>query len=372
VAATGVALAAALLYRKISGQTHVGRLPLNMKVLGPAALIPCGVAALRGGERSPAAVEHDAADWLSRFEAIVPSDVQHGRPNPYREIRKELYAGTKHAINHGFDVNGVTVRLDPAQVADMQKSAQVYLTAPEIAPPADASTAQLQVIRGDCLEVARHFVEQGLSVCVLNMAASRHPGGGVENGAGAQEENFFRRSNYRQGLIPKNNPHLQEALSGRPYRVPEKGGIFLSGIQVFRGPEDQGYPFHNPFTVSAVASDAPRFRPFRDQASAQAATAEKRELIKEKIRAQFAIAASQSQDVLVLSAFGCGAFCGSPEVYAEIYKEVVEEYRGAFEHIVWAIIEDHNSAKANNPNGNVQPFADRLTEGTVASIEDLS
>jgi hypothetical protein len=37
------------------------------------------------------------------------------------------------------------------------------------------------------------------------------------------------------------------------------------------------------------------------------------------------------------SAFGCGAFCNPPDHMAELFRDVLEEYRGCFKHICFAI-----------------------------------
>ena len=42
-------------------------------------------------------------------------------------------------------------------------------------------------------------------------------------------------------------------------------------------------------------------------------------------------------EVMILGAFGCGAFENSPEVVATSYKELVEEFRYRFETIEFAV-----------------------------------
>jgi uncharacterized protein (TIGR02452 family) len=63
-------------------------------------------------------------------------------------------------------------------------------------------------------------------------------------------------------------------------------------------------------------------------------------------------------DVLVLGAFGCGAYGTPPEEMAKLFKELISEgrYKNAFEYIVFAIIDDHNARKEHNPEGNLKPF----------------
>lgn len=49
------------------------------------------------------------------------------------------------------------------------------------------------------------------------------------------------------------------------------------------------------------------------------------------------VAASQDADVLVLGAFGCGAFRNSPEVVARAYKTALEQFPKVFKKIEFAI-----------------------------------
>lgn len=84
--------------------------------------------------------------------------------------------------------------------------------------------------------------------------------------------------------------------------------------------------------------------------------------VKNKMRTIFRIALRHRHDSLVLGAWGCGAFCNPPKHIASLFHEVLkeEEFKNKFRKIVFAIIEDHNSRKAHNPEGNFRPFQEEF------------
>jgi len=81
---------------------------------------------------------------------------------------------------------------------------------------------------------------------------------------------------------------------------------------------------------------------------------------KQKMRIIFHIALLNGHDSIVLSAMGCGAFKNPPRHIALLFKEVMQEeaFSGKFKCLVFAIIDDGNTGKAHNPQGNIVPFLD--------------
>merc|ERR1719409_40962 len=59
---------------------------------------------------------------------------------------------------------------------------------------------------------------------------------------------------------------------------------------------------------------------------------------------------------VVLSAFGCGAFCNPPEAVAEMFRVALAKSK--LTEAVFCIKDDHNSRgnKRHNPRGNYLPF----------------
>ena len=56
-----------------------------------------------------------------------------------------------------------------------------------------------------------------------------------------------------------------------------------------------------------------------------------------RMRRVLEIASAKGNEVVILGAFGCGAFRNPPEVVAQAVKTVVQEYRKKFETIEFAV-----------------------------------
>ena len=60
-------------------------------------------------------------------------------------------------------------------------------------------------------------------------------------------------------------------------------------------------------------------------------------LHKKRINKIFRVAIANGADVLVLGAFGCGAFCNPPEVVAKAFYDIQKNYEKYFDVVEYAI-----------------------------------
>lgn len=142
----------------------------------------------------------------------------------------------------------------------------------------------------------------------------------------------------------------------------DSGAIYSPNIAVFRSSEAKGYRFlETPFLLSFIACAALTNPPLlRSKQRGFFMVDDAVERMQAKIRTILAVAAAHGHDSLVLSAFGCGAFCCPPNQVAELFKQVMAEepFEGRFKSIFFAIFDDHNARRQHNPEGNVKPFVD--------------
>ena len=252
------------------------------------------------------------------------------------ELRRAVFEHTKKVVQEGG------YKLDGSWVAIGQSPASTWFCDELKVQREGSYETVFEVVNEDCLATARRLA--GENPLVLNMASRSTPGGGVEGGAGAQEECLFRASNYYTTLYP-----LREVAYPMDRNF---GGIYSPEVTVFRGLEAEGYPLlKEPFKVSFVAVAAlngPHLTPSGDY------TESERLGMINKIRTILNIALKFGHKTLVLSAFGCGAFRNPPQKVALLFKEVFDEpaYKGAFEKVVFAIKGDHNDWR----NANFEAF----------------
>jgi len=184
-------------------------------------------------------------------------------------------------------------------------------------------------------------------IAVLNFASATTPGGGVTKGSSAQEESLCRCSTLHPALTSNalwdayysvnraaRNPLYTDAL------------IYTPGVTICK--TDDQFPERleqSDWTeVDVITCAAPnlRQRPGNqynlDQSAPVVVSPEKLlQLHKSRARHILTVAASKGVDAIVLGAFGCGAFQNDPTVVAEAYKDVLEEMKGYFSLIEFAI-----------------------------------
>ncbi len=192
------------------------------------------------------------------------------------------------------------------------------------------------IVQQDCIDVAQEYALKGNKVMLHNMADWGKAGGLVEGGVATQEEECFRRSDYHL--------HLKQSF----YPLDTYDYIVSRDVCYFKSSDALKFvPLTEPFTVDMIASPAiagPRINSDRSEMT----NPDEVTIMRNKIRQLIWAAATNGNDVLVLSAWGCGAFDCPPKHIARLFREVINETRGAVPLIVFAIFPAHPSVKGTD------------------------
>ena len=242
-------------------------------------------------------------------------------------------------INHNADFR--------QKVADEIKN-QIFIghNEPIVIPePTNRPTFDVRVSGLRTMESARQYVQKGKHIAVLNFASSTMPGGGVRNGASAQEESLCRVSTLLPCLASDTaykmfyGPHR---AAGNPLHNDDL--IYTKGVLVIKDDDYKPLNDNELFCVDVITCAAPNLREKpsnkynrNDGEAVKISDAELLEIHKSRARKILAAAAINHVDVVILGAFGCGAFRNPPEVVAAAYKAVIEEFRGHFDAIEFAV-----------------------------------
>lgn len=212
---------------------------------------------------------------------------------------------------------------------------------PELPPMAERPFQKTEVFvrNADCVIETLKMLDEGMKPAVINMANANNPGGGYLGGAGAQEENLFRRSNCNNFLDPTRKGYNPEI-----YPIPLIGGHYVPGVTVFRGPESEGYPLlPEPKKIDVLTVAALSYPDiyYDDKRGEYMMYNEDAKTSYRKICVLYEMARDQKNDGIVLSAIGCGAFRNPPKQVAELFLEATKKYYGFFKQIVFAIFGKH-------------------------------
>jgi hypothetical protein len=226
---------------------------------------------------------------------------------------------------------------------------------------AEPTTAGLtvEVLPGDWGEVTAALTRKhGECFAVLNMANAYVPGGAYVEGAIAQEENLFRRSDCHFRITDEEydaardryRPHMTALLSA------QDGVVYLDTEHprvCIRGPEDRsrpelGYRWLGDDEVFPFLELRAAARDMRDGSAFDEPD------MRRRIAAQLDTLRRDGVRHAVLGAFGCGAFGNPADRVAALYREEIDRRGGDFSVIAFAIF-----AAGYGPD-NYAPFAETL------------
>ena len=278
--------------------------------------------------------------------------------------RIEIFNSTLTLLRQGWYLAPDGHKVQLPSTGEVMAAAAMYREPVRVmVDPKEPVRTEVRVENKDCVVAAKELIDAGHRPAMLNLADLRTPGGLVEYGSGAQEENLCRRSNLILSLyqfsLPRTYQYRDLGLRKHKdqYPMDERYGGIYSGIATFfRGQESEGsllenQPYNIP-VISVAAICGPRIGADGMMCARDA------ELTLDKMRTIFRIGKAHFHDSLVLSAFGCGAFANPPAHIARLFHQVIEEeeFKDVFKLIVFAILDGYKTGMRHNPDGNFAPF----------------
>lgn len=258
-----------------------------------------------------------------------------------REENVEVFKDTERLCNENAGLKESVRRSIAQQKLVLEKDTIAEANKSRYAEP-----AQILVSKKRSFEAAADYKDY--KVCVHNFASATNPGGGVVNGSSAQEECLCRGSGLYFCL------NTQEMWDGfyTPHRnahdpIHNDDIIYTPGVTVFK--TDTAYPKLMPekdwYEVNVITCAAPNLRQRPGNAynigdGDRAAGINEQELLllhEKRLRRILDVAVIEGNDVVILGAFGCGAFANDPEVVARAAKKVTAEYQYAFRTMEFAV-----------------------------------
>lgn len=184
------------------------------------------------------------------------------------------------------------------------------------------------VVIKECSTAKAIADEEDSRVFALNFASYVEPGGDFLMGGRSQEASLCHVSTLYQ--ILENQKDFYERNRGRVCDGLFNNNLLVSEEVLFFDPEWSD-PVKSAGVITCAAPDAV-------QARANGLSESRiQEALHSRASAVICAATTVRANVLVLGAFGCGVFGNDAKVVAEAFRKVLEEFRGCFKRVVFAI-----------------------------------
>ena len=241
------------------------------------------------------------------------------------------------------------------------KGTELYMEGelPEIEAGKSTEKTVITVGKHRTFETAQYYKRKNpeLKVGVLNFASATNPGGGVTSGSRAQEEALCRCSTLYPTLATDDLwKKYYKFHRDRHNALYTDACIYTPDVLVIKSDTDkpQRLPKDKWIKVDVLTCAAPNLRPrpnnkYNPEAGKHIDVSDEELFTLHVNRAKqiLTVAVLNGIDVLILGAFGCGAFQNDPNVVAKAYAEVIPQFNGYFKEITFAI---YCSPKKGNDN----------------------
>lgn len=208
------------------------------------------------------------------------------------------------------------------------------------------SDAKVIVSKKRSFEAALAY--RNMKIAVHNFASASNPGGGVVHGANAQEECLCRCS----GLYFILNTQIMRKGFYEPHKrahnpIHNDDIIYTPEVTVFKS--DTASPTllaeKDWYDVDVITCAAPNLREnpsnkYNQGDGNKRVKLSDKELLQiheKRLKRILDVAVSKGDEVIILGAFGCGAFMNKTEIVALAAKNVVKEYLKAFKVVEFAV-----------------------------------
>lgn len=278
----------------------------------------------------------DMIDVLDEFRNKYYSYDMEKRRKQYNSVIKEFkgdyLALNRYVMTHTYDECFQNPALK--KLIEYTKTKQyVVLAKDEVEAEKDGPTINVVISNKRSFEAAKAY--KGKKVAVLNFA-NNHSIGGSPYSAGAQEESLCRTSTLLKCLEKERDTyykyHQDLYEKGAIDNIGNDDLIYTPGVIVFK--TDESAPkmldVDDWYDVNVITSAAPQLHyPMPDQDKYLSY------VILPRLRKVFQVAKKEKNEVLILGAWGCGAFRNNPETIARAFKILCNEYH--FETVEFAI-----------------------------------
>ena len=211
-----------------------------------------------------------------------------------------------------------------------------------LSPPRPSGTATIEVTGETTLAASRRLFERHGDVCALNFASAHHAGGGFLSGARAQEESLARASALYACL--EGDPMYAFHASPRDPMYSD-WAIHSPRVPVLR--DDAGSLLERPWPCSFLTCAAVNAKVVLERDPGR--TAEVERVMARRIARVLDVLESAGDRHVVLGAWGCGVFGNDTKAIARLFAEALAAREGAFDHVVFAILDTSPEQRFRGP-----------------------